>query len=168
MCFGCLDALVVHSSRLSLDFSCYRPRTETKRVHTMMLILKTKSRVTPNHLGRRIDVVLQLDVHLILSWIGQIRDGFIPWCWFFKDNISSHPNHLGRRIEALVPVLFTWVSHKNAFHRLWVELLLFLVRDMYIQNLSNTLRCDRFGFLPTYILYGVSSCTPFIVHRFIM
>ena len=32
--------------------------------------------------------------------------------------------------------------------------------------LPNTLRCERMGFLPTKISYGVSSCTLFVVHRF--
>mgnify|MGYP006973851283 CR=1 FL=1 len=32
--------------------------------------------------------------------------------------------------------------------------------------LPNILRCERIDFLPTKILYGVSSCTPLVVHRF--
>ena len=32
--------------------------------------------------------------------------------------------------------------------------------------LPNTLRCKRIGFLPMRISYGVSSCTPLVVHRF--
>ena len=32
--------------------------------------------------------------------------------------------------------------------------------------IPNTLRCERIDFLPTKISYGVSSCTPLLVHRF--
>ena len=99
---------------------------------------------------------------------GWSRNECVPRWRFITDSILTYLNWTCGRVEALVSLFSDEYPTKMHFLDFMSSFCLFLVERWTYAMLPNTLRCDRVGLFPAYTSWGVSSCAPVVVHRFMM
>ena len=88
MCFGCLEAPVVHSIWLRLDF---------------LLVWAS------------IDPLLWVYVESGFDWFGWSWVNCVPKCRFVEYDIPTYSYLPSRGVEAFIPLLFRWVPQEDTF-----------------------------------------------------